>query len=136
MCLVGRLARHMWKCHKIEYRRDLDAQLDVRCGKLFQSRLQQQQQQQQRSHSQQEEVEESWDNNNYPTYVPLVKPWSKTQFHLEEEEKKEEESWDDDNHPTYVPQITPKWKTRSVTRTPTTTTTNPQSESCVILIYV
>jgi hypothetical protein len=88
MCLVGRLPRQMWKCHNKEYIRDLDVQL------------------QERLHPQQQEVEESWDDDNYPTYVPPVKPrWKKTQ-----EEKKEEKSWDDDNHPTYVPPVTPKWK--------------------------
>jgi hypothetical protein len=57
MSLAGRLPRHMWKCHKNEYTRDLDAQL------------------QQRLHTQQEEMKESWDNdNNYPTYVPPVTP--------------------------------------------------------------
>jgi hypothetical protein len=87
MSLAGRLPRHMWKCHKNEYTRDLDAQL------------------QQRLHTQQEEMEESWDNdNNYPTYVPTIKPWwKKTQL-------EEEESWDDDDNPTYVPPVTPKWK--------------------------
>jgi hypothetical protein len=88
MCLASRLPRHMWKCHNKEYIRDLDVQL------------------QERLHPQQQEVEESWDDDNYPTYVPPVKPrWKKTQ-----EEKKEEKSWDDDNHPTYVPPVTPKWK--------------------------
>jgi hypothetical protein len=87
MSLAGRLPRHMWKCHKNEYTRDLDAQL------------------QQRLHTQQEEMKESWDNdNNYPTYVPTIKPWwKKTQL-------EEEESWDDDDNPTYVPPVTPKWK--------------------------
>jgi hypothetical protein len=86
MSLAGRLPRHMWKCHKNEYTRDLDAQL------------------QQRLHTQQEEMEESWDNDNYPTYVPTIKPWwKKTQL-------EEEESWDDDDNPTYVPPVTPKWK--------------------------
>jgi hypothetical protein len=87
MSLAGRLPRHMWKCHKNEYTRDLDAQL------------------QQRLHTQQEEMKESWDNdNNYPTYVPTIKPWwKKTQL-------EEEESWNDDDNPTYVPPVTPKWK--------------------------
>jgi hypothetical protein len=87
MSLAGRLPRHMWKCHKNEYTRDLDAQL------------------QQRLHTQQEEMKESWDNdNNYPTYVSTIKPWwKKTQL-------EEEESWDDDDNPTYVPPVTPKWK--------------------------
>jgi hypothetical protein len=95
MSLAGRLPRHMWKCHKNEYTRDLDAQL------------------QQRLHTQQEEMKESWDNdNNYPTYVPTIKPWwKKTQL-------EEEESWDDDDNPTYVPVVTPPWKTPRNKKTP------------------
>jgi hypothetical protein len=76
----------MWKCHKEQYYRDVDVQL------------------QERLHLQQQEVEESWDDDNYPTYGPPVIPWwKKTQ-----EGKKEEKSWDDDNHPTYVPSSHPQ----------------------------
>jgi hypothetical protein len=59
MCLKSRLSRHKWKCHNQEYMRDLDLQL------------------QERLHPQQQEVEESWDDDNHPTYVPPVKPWWK-----------------------------------------------------------
>jgi hypothetical protein len=67
---------------------------------------------QERLHPQQQEVEESWDDDNYPTYVPPVKPrWKKTQL-------EEEESWDDDDNPTYVPVVTPPWKTPRNKKTP------------------
>jgi hypothetical protein len=44
------------------------------------------------------------DDDNYPTYVPPLKPWWK-KTPLEEEE-----SWDDDDNSTYVPPVTPRWK--------------------------
>jgi hypothetical protein len=71
MCLLGRMNKHMWKCHPMEYTRDLDIKLDKKLAQQHQQRLQQQKPQQDLWHPQKTDVaEESWDNDNYPTCVP------------------------------------------------------------------
>jgi hypothetical protein len=35
MCLLGRMNKHMWKCHPMEYTRDLDIKLDKKCAELL-----------------------------------------------------------------------------------------------------
>jgi hypothetical protein len=65
-----------------------------------QQRLQQQKPQQDLWHPQQTDVaEESWDNGNYPTYVPKKRTYGRQQQSQLQSEV-EEESWNKDDYPT------------------------------------
>jgi hypothetical protein len=104
MCLLGRMNKHMWKCHPMEYTRDLDIKLDKKLAQQHQQRLQQQKPQQDLWHPQQTDVaEESWDNDNYPTYVPKKRTYGRQQQQQQQSQLQsevEEESWNKDDYPT------------------------------------
>jgi hypothetical protein len=102
MCLLGRMNKHMWKCHPMQYTRDLDIKLDKKLAQQHQQRLQQQQKPQQDLwHPQQTDVaEESWDNDNYPTYVPKKRTYGRQQQQSQLQSEVEEESWNKDDYPT------------------------------------
>jgi hypothetical protein len=100
MCLLGRMNKHMWKCHPMEYTRDLDIKLAKKLAQQHQQRLQQQKPKKELWHPQQTDVaEESWDNDNYPTYVPKKRTYGRQQQSQLQSEV-EEESWNKDDYPT------------------------------------
>jgi hypothetical protein len=61
MCLLGRMTKHMWKCHPTEYNRDRDIRFNKKCAEVLQQQ-------------QVDLAEGSWNNDTYPIYVPKKKP--------------------------------------------------------------